>query len=158
MATSSKATTPPARSASTETPTEAATGPVGDAPVVSDAAVDLPIDTGAAANEAATTAPDGELHDVNPATVPGDNLAPNQTLTENAAGLPSSGTGFHCGYCGQQIGAEGQHYDGNGEQVTVGHAGTLVVADNWAAGVQQGDAQAEADRRSDRGAKLGNTK
>lgn len=40
-------------------------------------------------------------------------------------------TGYHCGICGQPIGAEGQHYNNEGEQVTASHANTMVVADNW---------------------------
>lgn len=53
-------------------------------------------------------------------------------VTEGESRLNRDGaTGYHCGICGQSIGAEGQHYNNDGEQVTASHANTMVVADNW---------------------------
>jgi hypothetical protein len=45
---------------------------------------------------------------------------------------PSEPTGYHCGYCGVEVGREGQHWDGNGNQVEVPHPGVMVLADGWA--------------------------
>lgn len=105
----------------------------------------------------ADTATEGDgVQPVNPAATPGDNLAPRATLTDNPAALPASGTGYHCGVCGQPIGAEGQHYRADGEQVTTPHAQTLVVADDWPAKQDQADAeqvQQEAAKKASRAEK-----
>lgn len=82
---------------------------------------------------------------VNPATDPGDNLAHNQTLTENPANLPSAGTGLHCGHCGQQVSPEGVHFDGNGFVASAPHANTMVLADNWPEQVAAQDAKDAAE-------------
>jgi len=59
-----------------------------------------------------------------------DRLAPAATPAVNE---PSEVT-FHCGYCGQRVGSEGQHTDPvSGEATMPEHAGTLVVADDWPA-------------------------
>lgn len=61
---------------------------------------------------------------------------PDVDPTSGPQGAPSpfgenGRTGYTCGYCGQIIGAEGQHYNADGVQVSNPHPGTLVVADNW---------------------------
>lgn len=86
-----------------------------------------------AANETSATETRTEKPGDNPTPIqPGDNLAPKATLADNPNNAPGgTGTGFHCGICGQPIGSEGQHTNANGEQVTTPHAQTLVVADNW---------------------------
>lgn len=125
------------------TPAKAAT------PVVSDKATDLPENTEAAVTEAVQGKPGDELKDVNPATSPGDNLAPGATLTENAANLPGSGTGYHCGHCGQSTSSTGEHFDGNGDVVTTPHANTLVLADNWPVEIERDNAES-AERYANR--------
>jgi hypothetical protein len=131
------------------------------APKVEDRAVDLPENTEAAATEAAqtdSTQASGDLQDVNPATTPGDNLPANGTLTENPAGLPGAGTGYHCGICGQPVGAEGQHYDGSGDVVTTPHANTMVVADDWPTAQAAGDQEAAQAKTASRTAASRETK
>lgn len=85
---------------------------------------------------------------------PGDNLAPRATLADNPNNAPGgTGTGFHCGICGQPIGAEGQHTNANGDQVETPHAQTMVVADNWPQLQDDQDAKVledEANRRADK--------
>lgn len=74
--------------------------------------------------------PIGEFARVDSGSDPGDRLVANATLTSNPHGLPSAGTGYHCGYCGGSVGTEGEHYDPNGNQVPVPHANVMVVADS----------------------------
>jgi hypothetical protein len=136
--TEAKKATPAARKAEDAKTTASNTDEV----VVSDKAVDLPENTEAAANEARHSEPGDELKDVNPATAPGDNLAYGATLTKNPAALPGSGTGYHCGMCGQPISSNGEHYDGNGDVAAAPHANVIVVADNWP------EQQAEDNERS----------
>lgn len=60
---------------------------------------------------------------------------PDVDPTSGPQGAPSpfgenGRTGYHCGYCGEVIGAEGQHYfPGTSEVRQHEHPGTLVVAD-----------------------------
>ena len=75
------------------------------------------------------------------------------TLTEggriatNQGQLEADRPGFHCGYCGQPVGPEGQHWDAKGEATGNPHAGTLVVSDQWPEA--QVDVQAEAAKADD---------
>lgn len=59
------------------------------------------------------------------------NSTDSDRIASNLEDLPADRPGFHCGYCGQPVGPEGQHWDEKGNAVSGQHAGTLVVADNW---------------------------
>lgn len=84
---------------------------------------------------------DPEVQSLNPIS------EPNTRIATNVADLPDDRPGFHCGYCGQPVGPEGQHWDEKGEATGNPHAGTLVVADNWPE-VRQ-DTSAPADTEAD---------
>ncbi len=106
--------------------------------------------TGAATSPAANTTDNRDPQpeqvkagtNTNPVVTEGDNLAPGATLAENPNNAPGDGTGFHCGICGQPVGAEGQHYNAKNQEVAVPHANVLVVADNWPALQDEQDAEA----------------
>lgn len=82
----------------------------------------------------------------------------SETLPQGTVVDPTSGpqgapspfaggkTGYHCGYCGQPVGAEGQHYNSNGETVETPHAHTMVVADRWDARPTKGDDDQPTER------------
>lgn len=53
--------------------------------------------------------------------------------TSGPQGAPSplaGGTGYHCGYCGQVIGVNGEHYNADGSAAVVPHPATMVLADS----------------------------
>lgn len=88
--------------------------------------------------EAATDPQKPETANVGTATNP---PSASETLPEGTPVDPTSGpqgapsphtTGFHCGYCGQPVGREGEHFNAEGEAAAAPHANTMVVADDWA--------------------------
>lgn len=88
---------------------------------------------------AASHTPPVEPSNPNPATE--SNLTDSGRIATHKDDLDADRPGFHCGYCGQDVGPEGQHWNEKGEAVANPHAGTLVVANNWP---ENQDAQDEA--------------
>lgn len=98
------------------------------------------LSTTSPAEESDRKSTDSYAGGANPTVNEGDKLPPLGSLSGNV--LPPEGTGFHCGICGQVIGKQGQHYDGDGEVTEVPHANVMVVADNWP------DKQVEVDQQA----------
>jgi hypothetical protein len=64
--------------------------------------------------------------------------------------LPTDRPSFHCGYCGEPVGPEGQHWNEEGDAKEGAHAGTMVVADNWPEQQDEQDAGKRAKEQARR--------
>ena len=73
------------------------------------------------------------------------NITEGGRIATNKEDLSADRPGFHCGYCGQPVGPEGQHWDAQGDATDPGHVGTLVVADNWPENQDEQDKAKNAD-------------
>lgn len=110
----------PARKTAAANQTDEANAPIESTEPTTPASTDSP-EAGSATGEPSASGTIANTPDVDPTSGPQGAPSP---FAEGGR------TGYHCGYCGEIIGAEGQHYFPGTDGVrTSEHPGTLVVAD-----------------------------